>query len=65
VDINSYAVEVLAKARLDQLRADAARHAALAAEREPGAGLRSALASLLMRAGRRVGRQGMARARHA
>ena len=65
MDINSYAVEVLAKARLDQLRADAARHAVVAAGRAPGAGLRSALASLLIRAGRRVGRQGIARARHA
>ena len=47
MDMNLYALEVLAKARLENLRADAARHAELAARGRRGAGLRAALSSVL------------------
>jgi hypothetical protein len=47
VDINLYALEVLAKSRLDELRVDAARHAALASRSDRGAGLRMALRAAL------------------
>ena len=47
MDINLYALEVLARARLEQLRADAARYSALASCRKGGVGLRTALRSAL------------------
>jgi len=65
VDMNLYALEKVAKARLDQLRLDAARHAALDSLSERGSWRRTAFGSVLLRAGRLVGRQGIARPRHA
>ena len=47
MDINCYALEVLAKSRLADLRADAARYAGLASVGMGGAGFRGALGSAL------------------
>ena len=47
MDINCYALEVIAKARLAELRAYAARYAALASRGERRAGLRAALRPVL------------------
>jgi hypothetical protein len=47
VDTNLYALEMLAKTRLEQLRADAARHSGLASCSNGGTGLRAALRSAL------------------
>jgi len=55
VDISCYALEALAKSRLAELRADAARHVALAAARERGPGIWAAVRSALLRTGHLIG----------
>lgn len=52
MDINCYALELLAKSRLADLRADAARHVARASVREHGPGVWATVRSALLRAGR-------------
>lgn len=47
MDTNLYALEILAKTRLAELRADAARHSGLAWCSKGGTGLRAALRSAL------------------
>lgn len=65
MDINCYAVEALTKLRLSELRAEAARYAALAAARESGPGVWATVKSTLLRTGRRVGLRGAVGPRHA
>jgi hypothetical protein len=65
MDINCYALESLAKSRLAELRADAARHVALAAVRERGSGVWAAVRSALLRRYRLAGRRGTVRPRPA
>jgi hypothetical protein len=57
VDINCYALEVITKARLAELRADAARYTLLASLRTPQTSVWTALGSALLRAGRRSSRR--------
>ena len=65
MDINCYALEVIAKARLSELRADAARYTLLASLRAPQPSIWTALGSALRRAGRRRSRRGVASPRPA
>ena len=57
VDINCYALEVITKARLAELRADAARWVLLASLGPPQRSVWSALGSVFLRAGRRSSRR--------
>jgi hypothetical protein len=59
VDINCYALEVITKTRLAELRADAARYAVLASLRTSQPSAWTALGSALLRAGRRISRRGI------
>lgn len=52
--IDCYALEVIAKTRLAELRADAARRVVLASLRTPRPGVWAALRSALQRVGRRT-----------
>lgn len=65
MDINCYALEVLAKSRLAELRAEAARHVALAAARERGPGVWATVRWALLRKDRLAGRRGTVRPRPA
>ena len=65
MDINCYALEVITKARLDELRADAARYTLLASLRTPQPSVWTALGSALLRVGRRSSRRGVVNPRPA
>lgn len=65
MDINCYALEVITKTRLAELRADAARYRLLASLRTPQPSVWTALGSAILRAGRRKSRRGVARPRPA
>jgi hypothetical protein len=65
VDINCYALEVITKARLAELRASAAHYTLLESLRTPQPSIWSALGSALLRAGRRNSRRGAASPRPA
>ena len=65
MDINCYALEVITKARLAELRADAARYTVLASLRAPQGSVWAALRCALQRAGRRISRRGMVNPRPA
>ena len=65
MDMNCYALEVIAKARLAELRADAARRIVLASLRPPQGSVWAALRCALQRAGHRTSRRGMASPRPA
>ena len=53
MDIDCYALEVIARSRLAELRCNAARHRLVASLRSPRPGLWTALRSALQRLGRR------------
>lgn len=57
MDINCYALEVIAKARLAELRDDAARYTVLASLRTPQPSVWTALGSALLWAWRRSSRR--------
>ena len=57
--MNCYALEVITKTRLAELRAEAARRAVLASLRPPQQSVWAALRCALQRAGRRISRRGM------
>jgi hypothetical protein len=57
--MNCYALELITKARLAELRADAARYTLLASLRTPQTSVWAALGSVLLRAGRRSSRRGI------
>ena len=59
MDLNCYALEVITKTRLAELRADAARYTVLASLRMPQPSVWTALGSALLRAGRRISRRGI------
>ena len=61
MDINCYALEVITKSRLAQLRADAARYRLLASLRTPQPGVWAALRSALHRTGRRTSNRALSR----
>jgi len=63
--INSYALEVMAKTRLAELRADAARHRTVASLRAPRPGVWAAFRSILHREGRRSSGRKIVSPRHA
>jgi len=57
VDSNWYALERITRARLAELRADAARRVVLASLRAPQPSVWAVLGSALLRVGRRVSRR--------
>jgi len=59
VDLNCYALEVITKARLAELRADAARRVVLASLRPPQRSVWTALRCALLRRGCRTGGRGI------
>jgi len=65
VDTDMYAIEVIMKSRLAELRANAARHALLESIRRPRRSAWTALRSALQWTGRRRGRRGIVNPRHA
>ena len=65
MDINLYALEVITKSRLAELRADAARHVLVASLRTPQPSVWTALGSAFLRAGRRISRRGIVNPRPA
>ncbi len=65
MDINCYALELITKARLAELRANAARYTLLASLRTPRPSIWTALGSALLRIGRRSSRRGVASPRPA
>lgn len=65
MDINCYALEVITKARLAELRADAARYTLLASLRAPQPSVWTALGSAFLRAWRRISRRGIVNPRPA
>jgi hypothetical protein len=60
-----YVLERITASRLSELRADAARHVALASVRAHRPGIWAAIKGALLRTGRRFGRRGTVRPRHA
>jgi hypothetical protein len=60
-----YVLERITASRLTELRADAARHVALASVRVRRPGAWAVIKGALLRAGRRFGRRGAVRPRHA
>ena len=60
-----YVLERITASRLSELRADAARHVALASVRVYRPGVWAAIKSALLRTGRLFGRRGTVRPRHA
>ena len=65
MDINCYALEVITKARLAELRATAARYTVLASLRTSQPSVWTALGSALLRAWHRSSRRGIVRPRPA
>ncbi len=59
MDMNCYALEVITKARLAELRADAARRVVLASLRPPKRSVWTALRSALLRRGCRTDGRGI------
>jgi hypothetical protein len=60
-----YVLERITASRLTELRADAARHVALASVRADRPGVWAIIKNALFRAGRLFGRRGTVRPRHA
>jgi len=65
VDTDMYALEVITKSRLAELRANAARYALLESMRVPRRSAWAVLRSALPWTGRRRGRRGIVSPRHA
>jgi uncharacterized protein involved in type VI secretion and phage assembly len=65
MSLDPYVLERITKARLDELRADAARYAALASVRAIDPGVWASIKGALLGAGRLFGRRGAIRPRPA
>ncbi|HYB43693.1 MAG TPA: hypothetical protein VEL75_18085 [Candidatus Methylomirabilis sp.] len=63
--INEYALEAITRSRLNEMRAEAARRAALSPAGAPRRGMWALLRSLLGRTRDQSGRRGIVRPRHA